>query len=290
MGYIMISKYTNKNIKIYVVICDLYLWLLKPFCYLFNKYWGDGKEVNILGYKKPNFELPENFNFISLGDDPGPEKWTTCLYEFFDNIDDEHFIFMHEDSFFVEKVNFEILDKLLTFTENEKVGRICLTRDTVNREHESFEEVDGLDVIQAAQDVNFRISTEASIWKKSYFLKYMTKDTSAWKFESAGSSEARNDGFHILSTRHKNGPPDDAPLSLSNAIWRGTGLNIGKTNYPNLGYEAHLDFSVIEEMLEKDIISEKQRIGIIYNSKWKWFNRRGNLEHDDTPSSKWWRK
>tara|TARA_A100001515_G_scaffold143703_1_gene145555 strand:+ start:1000 stop:1851 length:852 start_codon:yes stop_codon:yes gene_type:complete len=272
------SNYTDKNIKIYVTICDEYLWLLKPFYYLFNKYWGDEKEVNILGYKKPDFDLPQNFKFISLGRDNGPDEWSTGLYNFFTNIEEEHFIFIHEDSFFVDPVNFKTLNTLLTYTDNQKVGRICLTRDTVNRNHELFDKKGDLTIVEATQDVGFRISTEASVWKRSYFLKYMIPHISAWDFEKNGSESAKRDGYHILTTKNENGPPDDAPLSLSNAMWRGNGLNVGKTNYPHLGFKAHLDFSVIKEMKEKNIVSEDKKFGIVYERDWKWFDEEGNLE------------
>ena len=45
------------KLNIYVSISDKYLHLIRPFMYLFNKYWGMGYTVNFLGYKYPNFDM-----------------------------------------------------------------------------------------------------------------------------------------------------------------------------------------------------------------------------------------
>ena len=46
------------NINIYVTVSDKYQWLLKPFCYLFNKFWGENQKVTFLCYKPIKFNLP----------------------------------------------------------------------------------------------------------------------------------------------------------------------------------------------------------------------------------------
>ena len=52
---------------IYISTSDKYVFLLKPFAYLFNKFWSKDQKVVILGYTKPDFKLPKNFEFVSMG-------------------------------------------------------------------------------------------------------------------------------------------------------------------------------------------------------------------------------
>ena len=161
-----------KKLKLYIPTCDNYLFLIPSFTFLFNKFWNTEQEVVYLGYKKPEFSLPDNFDFISIGEDDDIENWAVDLIKFFSSIDDEHFILCVDDQFLVEDTNFESYNKLLKYLDNPKVGRINLCRDTVNRPHNFFDENDGLTVIEAKQDSNFRVSIVMSIWKKEYFLKF----------------------------------------------------------------------------------------------------------------------
>ena len=63
------------DLPIYVTTSNGYMKVVKVFCYLFNKFWGSQQEVNIVGFDPPDFELPNNFKFISLGKQRGPEYW-----------------------------------------------------------------------------------------------------------------------------------------------------------------------------------------------------------------------
>lgn len=263
---------TYKDIKIYIVACDKYRWLLKPFCYLFNKFWGKDKEVVILGYELPDFDLPDNFTFESMGEDPGPDNWSNGIINYIKNTTDSHFILALDDMALVGDVNFEKLDKLMEYCQNDKVGRICLIRDTVNRTHKLFETIDDdFSIIEATQDVDYRISTCWSIWNKDYFLKNIESNISPWTFEGEASKKAMWDGYHILGTKSKKGPPDNSPLEATNLIWRGEGLNFGKINCPHLGHEGKLEYEVIKEMREKDIIPKSMKCGVVYERRWSYY-------------------
>ena len=53
--------------KIYISTSDKYVHLIEPFAFLFNKFWSSEQQVVVLGYNKPDFKLPKNFEFISMG-------------------------------------------------------------------------------------------------------------------------------------------------------------------------------------------------------------------------------
>ena len=54
--------------RVLIPSCDHYLPILRPLAHLYNKYWIPNPEVVIGGFKPPDFDLPSNFTFLSLGD------------------------------------------------------------------------------------------------------------------------------------------------------------------------------------------------------------------------------
>ena len=102
-----------KKLKVYIPTCDNYLWLIKPFMFLFNKFWDDSIQVIYLGYNPPNFNLPSNCSFISLGKDDNLKNWSNDLKNYFLSIDDEYFIMTVDDSFLVHPTNIDLY-KMIT--------------------------------------------------------------------------------------------------------------------------------------------------------------------------------
>lgn len=264
------------TIKIYVTVSDKYQWLLKPFCYLFNKFWDKNQKVIFLGYKPLEFNLPSNFDFISLGEDLGPNKWSNSLIDFFKKTKETHFILGLEDQILTGPIKKDILNILLKECNDPKVGRINLMRDTVNRPHSLYKQIDeDFSIIKANQNSDYRISLMWSIWNKEYFLKYLNPNISAWEFEGSRGEKGQNDGYHILGTKSKNGPPDNAPLDVANIIWRGNSnrLNFHRSNYPHLKWDitkgAGLKPEIVKEMKTNNIIPSDIETGIIYEKIWK---------------------
>ena len=80
----------TKNLNIYISTSNKYIHLIKPFQYLFNKFWSDKQKVTILGYEEPKFKLEDNFNFISLGKQTTINDWCSDLSNFLESIDDDY--------------------------------------------------------------------------------------------------------------------------------------------------------------------------------------------------------
>jgi len=91
---------------VYVLTNDHHLWLLKGFCYLFQKYWPY-QPVTIFGYHPPQFALPDGFSFKSLGPTNRPyQRWSDGLIEMIKKIESETFILMLEDYWLTKEVNY----------------------------------------------------------------------------------------------------------------------------------------------------------------------------------------
>lgn len=192
------------NCKIFISTSNNYHRCLLPFAYLFNKFWSDKQEVIILGYDKPNFKLPPNFSFKSLGTQRGPKYYTEDLRNFFNSIDDKYFIYTMEDQFILDYVNLDILNVLLSLVKQEKlVGRANLTNSIfqthMGKKHQTFKSVDDFEIIEYTQDSSFRITCEWAIWDKDYMLKYLQDNLTPWEFEK----QKGKDGYNLIGCKNK---------------------------------------------------------------------------------------
>ncbi len=180
--------------KICVTTSDRYHHIIPIFCYLFNQNWGSEYKVEIVGYKKPEIELPDNFSFVSLGKQGGdPSCFGADMRAYFQQ-QEEWFIWLFEDSFMVS-VEHDKLDICKKLMECERVGRINLTASGLVEENIPFGDIEGYDVYQNTQKANYRLSTQPSIWNKNYLLQYLTKGLTPWRFET---QYAINDGWNII--------------------------------------------------------------------------------------------
>ena len=189
------------------IICTTsnhYHHALKVFCYLFNKFWIPDSHVTVLGYNQPEFKLPDNFSFISMGEQKGPSFWCTDLKQYINLILDKNFILMMEDGFLNRPINLDLYKKLCSCI-NSNIGRIDLTQDMSTREYSHYKYIQGMEIVKSNQEINYRISTQISIWSKSFMLDYLIDGRSPWEFEIKGSEEARKDNRLILGTTKKDG-------------------------------------------------------------------------------------
>lgn len=237
---------------IYLAACDNYLNALKATQYLFGQFWPDAKVV-VLGYKQPEFELKDNWSFVSMGKDPGQDKWSNGLIEYFNSIDDTHFIFNVEDCPPIKPVRVDVLKKLLPYMDNPNIAKITLTEDLINRQHYFYDSVEGLEIIKTSDSADYRLSTQYAIWRKDYFLKYLRPNMNAWQFEIDGSKRAMNDGYDIIGT---NGHPErDYVIHSSEAVRKGNyDQPLKFFNLSCKSYNMELDDFYIKDMQNKGII------------------------------------
>ena len=203
------KKYDVKEIPIYLTTSNGRDHIIKVFCYLFNKYWDKDKEVNVVGYDKPSFEMPPNFKFISMGKQiGGPAMWATDLKKFFESKKDPYFIHVLDDQFISTHTRFDIMQHLFDYTISHKAvranlgniresdGRIRFGEFYINESNNEY------DICTFTQKADYRISTAFSIWERAYHLKYMVPGRTPWEYETMGSREAIDDGhIHICTDR-----------------------------------------------------------------------------------------
>jgi len=240
----------SSKLNIYITTSDDYHHCLKPFAFLFNKFWSADKKVTFLGYKKPKVDLPSNFDFISLGEQRGPSYYSEDLRLFYESIDDSHFICTMEDQFILDYVNIDVIDKFSEYLNKDKVGRICLTNSIFQsiqgKKHNDYDIQDDYEIIEYSQDSEFRMTTEWSIWNKEYLCRHLTDGLDPWQFESSNSKKSKNNGYHLLGCRNKVGVHHAE--ALRKKFWG------RKFDFKFVNEDVYLDNDTIDDMKQRNII------------------------------------
>ena len=233
--------------NIFVATSDSCISALKPFSFLFNKFWHFKEKVTVLNRGViTDVDLPDNFSIVSLGENKGMDYWCDDLRNYFLSIDDDHFIFMQEDHFPLKEFNKKTYDVLLSCINDDMVGRIAITNDRAYDPYSHYKTIDGVNIIQSTQDSMYRISCQPSIWKREYMLKHMLSGLKGpWEFELLKNQY--HDGYTIL------GLTENYPILVSNAISKGKyDEEWFRSHHVNDHYE--MDMDIVNYMIEKEII------------------------------------
>jgi len=199
---------------VYVLTSDRYIHCLRPFAYLFNKFWDKDQPVMVVGYEQAPADLPTNFSFLSLGNQKD-FTWSSGAIRFLELIPDNRFILLLEDYFIAEPVKVSAIKTL--FNYYHKTVKIDLTDDRAKVAHRFFGDVGGHPMIQSDDNSLFQTSLQAAIWDKHFMRRYLNPAENAWEFEKRGTqrlmADRREGRFygHILGFMRP-------PLTYINAI------------------------------------------------------------------------
>jgi hypothetical protein len=189
------------DLKVYITTSNDYIHVLKIFSHLFNKFWDPHQKVTVVGFDKyPDFDLPENFDFVSLGKQTVPYvDFCADMRKLIDIIEDDYFISFEENEFIIRPVNFKILESYQPHL-NPQLGRVDFTRGVSTRPHTIIKKEKDYDIISSNPDAAYRIAMRAGIWNKSYLLSHCQQPITTYAFEHVATEKSRYDGFNIVSS------------------------------------------------------------------------------------------
>jgi hypothetical protein len=202
--------------RILVTTSDQYLHLLKPYTILFNKYWPN-QNVTILGFDNTGIpELPNNFDFVSLGNQNDFENyWSDPLIPYIDEVKEEYFVIMVGDFFLTDYVD----TKRLKLLEDEIISGNA-DKALLDTHLSAYTTEYKTNIRKILQDAPYRTTLHPSIWKKEYFKKYLKPKLTAWDFEVQNMPESQCDGTTIVIPACPNGitSTDPAEIMLASAV------------------------------------------------------------------------
>ena len=188
------------NVRVFVTTCDRYLKYIRPFAYLFNLYWSSLQDVTVLGYKEPDFPLPPNFTFHSLGEDGGQEKWSDGVILALRRVEDELLVLLLEDYWLTRKADNAGVSTLADYVyEHPDVLRLDLTTDRLYAGNMfDIEPYGHYDIIETPPGTPYQMSLQAGIWRRTKLLELLQPGKSPWQVELENSPPER---MRVLGTR-----------------------------------------------------------------------------------------
>ena len=169
-------------LNIYVNTCKDYAHLVPSFTRLFNKFLP-GREFTVFGEDKM-------------------QMYSDQMIQFFEKLEDDHFIWMHEEFFLKSPVKQTLLAKAEGYIQKHpEVARIGLQSlyDGYENAVEPYE--DGFYKLNPRHQYIF--SFEASIWKKEELLKHMRMGEGVQRSETNTCTRAAIEEPLVLLTKDK---------------------------------------------------------------------------------------
>ena len=219
--------------KVIVLTSDKYLHALQPFAWLFNKYWSSAQPVTVAGFTPPDFGLPGNFTFHSIGafEDYPVARWSDALIKLLNEIEDETLALFLEDYWLIRPVNIEAVNMLDDYAlQFKNVLRIDLTTDRLfsfgpryPQDVPDYGNCGYLDLVKTNPGTAYQMSMMAAIWRRDNLLSALIPGETPWQLEIDGTARlATRDDLMILGCRqwpvrhtlaYRSGNPNGANLS-----------------------------------------------------------------------------
>lgn len=192
--------------NILVTTSDKNMHLLRGFAHLFNKYFSMFQPVTVLGYAKPNFDLPRNFTFVSLGrqQDYPFRKWSDALLDFLSVRPDwDTFMLLLEDYYLVRAVDVWGIELLYTYMrEHRNVLKMDISADRLGSGSATdFAYLDDFDLIRSDPDSQYHWSWWPGIWNRDALFKVMLRGESCHEEELYGGPRVKEAELDVLGTR-----------------------------------------------------------------------------------------
>lgn len=190
-------------IPVVVLTSDHYLHALQPFAWLFNKYWDKKQLVTIVGFAYPEFELPPNFHFVSMGpmSDYPINKWSDVLIDFLQlSPSIHHFVLMLEDYWVSRPVNTQAVRMLYDYAvQFQNVLKIDLVADRLYAwGMTDYDNCGYLDLVLSDYRSQYHMSLMCGIWSKELLLRFLVRGETPWEVELNGTPRVAAAGNEVL--------------------------------------------------------------------------------------------
>jgi len=270
--------------NIYIITCDKTNHILNLTIPLFDKYWNIEKHVKILGFNKPDVELPQDYEFISMRPKQlSIDDWGMDIARTLEKESDDYMIFMLDDFTPIDYINVDIFNRLCSLMEaDDSIVRCSLGSDLYYYSPHAIKDTyDGYSIIEQAQASDYRITCQPSIWKRKYLVSFLKKSTNPWHFETNNNPR---DGFRMIGTKDKYAYKWIKETALS-------GRHPNKINI--LGMKpVDIKWAIENKILDENVLQYGQHIGRVPQFKDYGYNFNVDVLKDyaDTRHYNWYYK
>lgn len=189
--------------KKYLITSDKYLPLLRGYPYFFNKHWSSEEEVTVLCYKKPDFDLTDNFKTHSLGKQSDYGRyWTNALIPYFKAVNESYFLILLEDLFLRIAVDIDTLNEMESMVADGVVQKAHLSKPMKEGGRKKIVSDNIVEINKSEAAVLIRTTTQPSIWNKKHFLNYLKPNRTAWQFETDAKRMASKEEAIVVAPKN----------------------------------------------------------------------------------------
>jgi hypothetical protein len=200
--------YDLPHVPVIIMTSDKYLDALRPFAYLAQEYWSRSKKFMIAGFTEPDFVLPANFKFVSIGkfEDYPVDKWSDALIKvMIDHVDEDLFILMLEDYWITRRVSHEAISLAATYMErHQEILKFDLCGDRLYAKDAdlNYDSFGFLDIVKSHHMSPYHMSLMTGMWRRDLMLRVIKTGWSPWDVELTGTTKlSRLSGMSVVGSR-----------------------------------------------------------------------------------------
>jgi hypothetical protein len=197
------SENLENQLTVFVNTCDSYEDCWQPFFVLLKHYWPDRNCRVLLNTQFKEFLSDDSSIKSAKTGNPsrysGKRSWSCCLKAGLERVETPYVLYLQEDYFLnaiVDNKRFLNCLQMLDKGTADYVGFYCSEPDS------SMETLDET-FASVPQRANYRLCTQAALWRKSTLLKYTIPGESGWQWERQGSRRAHLGSETFLCVQRK---------------------------------------------------------------------------------------
>ncbi len=187
---------------------------LRPFAFCFHKYWSATQPVTVLGANPPNYKLPKNFDFISVGDSWPVDKYSNVVINFLKQQKKwEYFIWLMDDFWLNAIVHLRGIEQLIEYMkQSPNIIRMDLTLDRAfSGQVEDVGGWRGFNLVKTNPPSPYQMSLQPALWNRRLLLDILIPDEDPWQIELDGTSRLNKSDYKVYGTKEN-------PFSYTNAL------------------------------------------------------------------------
>lgn len=213
--------------RVVIYSSDKTSWALRPFAYLFNLYWSRDQRVSVFGNTTPDFALPNNFTFTSVGQFMPAQHWSNDLIAALQSINDDIICMMMDDYWLNRQVNAQAVRWCYEYMQQHAdVIRFDLTTDRLYANGITpYGAIGYLDVIKSDPRSPYNFSLQAAMWRRELLLNVLMPNETPWEVEERGTRRLMGMPYTVLGTKQ-------CPVHYTIAVQQGKLALDGGYQYP----------------------------------------------------------
>lgn len=191
--------------RIFIKTADKFRWSLRITIHYLEKYWPEHPPVFLCGYEAPDFPLPADYIWHSLGSnaDYPAARWSDATLKGLDAFGDDLLIWLMDDFWLLRPVDdagVRLLFNLMR--ENTMLARVDLSTDRLYAAGViDVGKLGHLDLIANRLPVAYHLSFQAGIWRREALRQYLVPGENPQQTEINGTSRMLAAGANVWGTR-----------------------------------------------------------------------------------------